>query len=75
LKAAGPYRRQLLPPCNPFELPLAPEVRLELGGHPEHVEEALAGGGAGVDRLLRGLQDWMAPEMWLEFCAAQSPEN
>jgi hypothetical protein len=60
----GLYRRRPAPidaSCfrlgNPFELPLAPEVRLELGGHPEHVEEAIAGGGAGVDRLLRGLQD------------------
>jgi hypothetical protein len=31
-------------------------VGLELGEHAEHVEEALAGGGAGVDRLLARLQ-------------------
>jgi hypothetical protein len=33
-------------------LPLAPEVGLELGEHAQHVEEALAGSRAGVDRLL-----------------------
>jgi hypothetical protein len=45
---------------DPFELALAPEVRLELSEHAEHVEEAFAGGRAGVDRLLgclkRGLR-------------------
>src|SRR3954463_15176604 len=39
-----------------FKLPLAPEIGLELGEHTEHVEEGLAGRGAGVDRLLGGFQ-------------------
>jgi hypothetical protein len=39
-----------------LKLPFAPQVGLELGEHPEHVEEALAGRGAGVDRLLGRLQ-------------------
>jgi hypothetical protein len=33
-----------------LQLALAAQVRLEFGEHAEHVEEALAGGGAGVDR-------------------------
>ena len=37
---------------DPFELALAPQVRFELGEYAEHVEEALAGGRAGIDRLL-----------------------
>src|SRR5262249_30170395 len=38
--------------CDAFELALAAQVRLELGKHAKHVEEALAGGCRGVDRLL-----------------------
>jgi hypothetical protein len=41
---------------NPFELAFTAEVCLELGEYAEHVEEALAGSGAGVDRLLGGLE-------------------
>lgn len=37
---------------DPLGLALAPEVGLELGEDPEHVEEGLAGGGRRVDRLL-----------------------
>src|SRR5262245_66441991 len=37
-------------------LPFASEVRLELREHAQHVEERLAGGGAGIDRLLRSLE-------------------
>ena len=36
---------------DPLERPLAPQVRLELGEHAQHVEEALARGRAGVDWL------------------------
>jgi hypothetical protein len=39
-----------------FELTLAAQVGLELGEHAQHVEEALSGGGAGVDRLLGRLE-------------------
>ena len=35
-----------------LKLALAPQVGLELGEDAQHVEEALAGGRAGVDRLL-----------------------
>ena len=41
---------------DPFELPLAAQIGLEFGEHAEHVEERLAGGSAGVDRLLGCLQ-------------------
>jgi hypothetical protein len=44
-----------------LQLPLAAKVGLELGEHAEHVQEAFAGGRAGVDRLLRGLQDRRRP--------------
>jgi hypothetical protein len=37
-------------------LPLAAQIGLEFGEHAEHIEERLAGGGAGVDGLLRRLQ-------------------
>jgi hypothetical protein len=33
-----------------FELALLTQVRLELGEHAQHIQEALAGGRAGVDR-------------------------
>jgi hypothetical protein len=36
-----------------LELPLTTEIGLELREHAEHVQEAFAGGRAGVDRLLR----------------------
>jgi hypothetical protein len=36
---------------DPLQLSLAAKVGLELGKHPEHVEEAFAGGRAGIDRL------------------------
>jgi hypothetical protein len=36
-----------------LELALAAEVRLEFGEHAQHIEEALAGGGAGVEMLPR----------------------
>jgi len=39
-----------------LELPLLPEVGRELGKDTQHIEEALAGRGAGVDRLLGRLQ-------------------
>jgi hypothetical protein len=35
-----------------LKLPFAPQVGLELGQHPEHVEEAFARRRAGVDGLL-----------------------
>src|SRR3984893_5759694 len=35
-----------------FELSLALQVRFELGEDAKHIKEALAGGGAGIDRLL-----------------------
>lgn len=35
-----------------FRLALAPQVRLELGEHAQHIEEGFAGGGRRVDRLL-----------------------
>jgi len=41
---------------DPLELALAAQVRLEFGEDAEHVQEALAGRGAGVDRLLGRLQ-------------------
>ena len=34
-----------------LKLPLATQVSFELGEYAEHIEEAFAGGGAGVDRL------------------------
>ncbi len=37
---------------NAFELAFAPQVGLELGEHPEHVEKAFPGGGSGINRLL-----------------------
>jgi hypothetical protein len=37
---------------NAFELALLPQVRLELHEDAEHIQEAFAGRGAGVDRLL-----------------------
>jgi hypothetical protein len=39
-----------------LELPLATQVGFKLREHPQHVEEALAGGRAGVDRLLARLE-------------------
>jgi len=42
--------------CYPLRLALAAEIRLELGEHPKHVEEALAGGRGGVERLLGGIE-------------------
>src|SRR3954470_5951819 len=39
-----------------FHLSLFAQVGLELREHPEHIEEALAGRAAGIDRLLGGLQ-------------------
>jgi hypothetical protein len=53
--------RRLTPPIHarrlglrdPLKLPLAPQVGFELGEYAEHVEEALAGGRAGVDWLFR----------------------
>jgi hypothetical protein len=39
-----------------LELALAAQVRFELGEHADHVKEALAGGRAGVDRLLGRLE-------------------
>ena len=44
-----------LRPRDPLHLPLAPQVGFELCEDTQHVEEALAGGRAGVDRLLRRL--------------------
>jgi hypothetical protein len=41
---------------DPLELALTTQVGLELCEHTEHVEEALAGGSAGVDRLFGGFQ-------------------
>jgi hypothetical protein len=38
------------------ELPLATKVRLEFGEDTKHIEEALSGRRAGIDRLLRRLQ-------------------
>ena len=37
---------------DPFQLALASQIGLELGEHPERVEECFAGGSAGIDRLL-----------------------
>jgi hypothetical protein len=37
---------------DPLKLALAAQVRLEFREHAQHVQKALAGGGAGVDRLL-----------------------
>ena len=42
--------------ADAFELSLAAQIGLEFGEHAEHVEERLAGRGAGVDRLLGRLQ-------------------
>src|SRR5712672_4652103 len=50
-----------LRPGDAFQLALFPEVGLELGEHPQHVEEALPRGRAGVDRLLGGLQGDATP--------------
>src|SRR5262249_20834770 len=36
-----------------FKLTLTAQVRFEFGEHPEHIEEALSGGRAGIDRLFR----------------------
>ena len=44
IKSHGMFR-------NSLELPLATQVSFELREHAEHIEEAFAGGGAGVDRL------------------------
>ena len=41
---------------DPLQLPLAAQIGLEFGEHAEHVEERLARGSAGVDRLLGRLQ-------------------
>jgi hypothetical protein len=41
---------------NSFGLAFLPQVGLEFGEHPEHVEEGLAGRGACVDRLLSRAQ-------------------
>ena len=46
----------LLGSSDPFHLALAPQVRLELREHAEHVEEGFARGRAGVDRLLGSLE-------------------
>jgi hypothetical protein len=37
-------------------LAFAPKISFELGEHPGHVEEALARGSAGIDRLFGRLQ-------------------
>ena len=48
---------------DPFQLALASQIGLELGEHPEHVEECLAGTSAGIDRLLgRPQGDVLGPE-------------
>jgi hypothetical protein len=52
----APVRTRRLGLGDSFELTLAPQVGFELGEHAEHVEKALAGRRAGVDRLLGGLQ-------------------
>jgi hypothetical protein len=49
VSAIGRFRR------DAFELPLAPQVCLEFGRDPNHVQEALSGGRGSVDRLLCGL--------------------
>ena len=41
---------------DPFELPLPAQIGFELGKDPQHVEERLAGGRAGIDRLLGRLE-------------------
>lgn len=43
----------LLGSHDPLGLALAPQIGLEFGKHPEHVEECLAGGRRGIDGLLR----------------------
>lgn len=56
--------RRLAPPVDalglglgdPFHLPLAAKVGLELGEDAEHVEEGFARRRRGVDRLFRGLE-------------------
>jgi hypothetical protein len=42
---------------DPLQLALPAKVHLELREHAQHVQEALAGRRAGVDRLLRGPRD------------------
>src|SRR6185295_4575313 len=42
--------------ADAFKLSLAAQVGLKFGEHAEHVEERLAGRGAGVNRLLSRLQ-------------------
>ena len=42
--------------ADPLELSLAAQIGLEFGEHAEHVEERLAGCGAGIDRLLGRFQ-------------------
>jgi hypothetical protein len=37
--------------CDAFQLSLLAQVGLELREHAEHIEEAFAGGGAGIDGL------------------------
>lgn len=44
-----------------FEQALAPQVRFELSEHAEHVQEALAGGRAGIDRLSVARNEAPAP--------------
>jgi hypothetical protein len=39
-----------------YQLINATQIRLELREHPQHVEEAVAGGSAGVNRLLGRLE-------------------
>src|SRR6267378_284149 len=46
-----------LRPGDALHLALFPKIGLELGEYPQHVEEALPGGGGSVDRLLGRLQD------------------
>ena len=46
-----------------FNLALAPKIHFEFSKHAQHVEEGLAGGGSGVDRLFgRTQRDASAPE-------------
>ncbi len=49
---AGSIRRLVAFVGDPLQLPFPPQVGFELREHAEHVEEALASRGAGVDRLL-----------------------
>jgi hypothetical protein len=55
-KAGDPCRRRQPSPWRCLQLAFAPQVGFELGEHAEHVEDALAGRGAGVDRLLGRLR-------------------